>query len=42
MGTGWMLNREEEPWQIGSYQLEEVRGKPRPKVGTGTSFLNKH
>jgi hypothetical protein len=34
MRTGWLLNREGEPWQIGPYQSEEVRGK-LSKVRTG-------
>jgi hypothetical protein len=36
MGTGWLLNKEEEPlpWQIGPYQSKQVGGKPS-KVRTG-------
>ena len=34
MGTGWLLNREEDPLQIGVYQVEDVHGKPH-KVRTG-------
>jgi hypothetical protein len=40
MGTGWLLNREGEPWQIGSYQSEEVRGKPS-KVRTDEQLMRR-
>ena len=33
MGTGWLLNREEDPLQIGLYQVEGVHAKPN-KVRT--------
>jgi hypothetical protein len=32
--TGWLLNREEDPLQIGVYQVEGVHAKPN-KVRTG-------
>jgi hypothetical protein len=40
MATGSFLNREEDPLQIGVYQVEDVHGKPH-KVRTGEQSMRR-
>jgi len=40
MGTGWLLNREGEPWQLVRINRKKVRGKPS-KVRTGEQSMRR-